>query len=115
MVYKRVLAFYYYFYSYSYDFISYLQKGWANNKAKTLDKQIQDLRQRILVVTSDNIHGKEVKHVIGSVIGVSKTPAASSAEFNLAEKEAMLDIINNAISIGANAITDLKMTTSGVQ
>ncbi|MFZ6008061.1 MAG: heavy metal-binding domain-containing protein [Nitrospirota bacterium] len=30
----------------------------------------------------------------------------------LAEKEAMLDIMNKAINMGANAIIDLKMTTS---
>ncbi len=75
----------------------------------------QDLRQRILVVTSSIIPGKEIKDVLGSVTGVSKVAASTDAEFRLAEKEALLDIMNQAINLGANSVIDLKMTTGSYQ
>jgi len=84
-------------------------------KAEKVNKQIQDLRQRILIVTSSTIPGKEIKDVIGSVTGVSKIAASTDAEFRLAEKEALLDIMNQAINLGANSIIDLKMTTGSYQ
>ncbi|HAK87560.1 MAG TPA: hypothetical protein DCP24_00550 [Nitrospiraceae bacterium] len=88
---------------------------WATRRTKIIDKEIQGLRQRILVVTSNNIPGKEIRDTLGSVTGISSIAAAGGAEVTLAEKEAMLDIINRAISMGANALIDLKMTTSAYE
>lgn len=87
----------------------------ARVKAEELDKQIQELSQRVLVVTSSTVPGKEIKRVIGAVTGVSKTEASTDAEFKLAEKEALLDIMQKAIELGANAIVDLKMTTGSYE
>lgn len=84
-------------------------------KTEAIDKQIQDLRQQILVVTSSTIPGKEIKDVMGSVTGVSKVAASTDVEFRLAEKEALLDIMNQAINLGANSVIDLKMTTGSYQ
>lgn len=84
-------------------------------KTKKIDKQIHDLRQRVLVVTSSTIPGKEIKDVLGSVTGVSKVAASTDAEFRLAEKEALFDIMNQAINLGANSVIDLKMTTGSYQ
>lgn len=41
--------------------------------------------------------------------------ASTDAEFRLAEKEALLDIMNQAINLGANSVIDLKMTTGSYQ
>jgi len=87
----------------------------ARVKAEELDKQIQELSQRVLFVTSSTVPGKEIKRVIGAVTGVSKTEASTDAEFKLAEKEALLDIMQKAIELGANAIVDLKMTTGSYE
>lgn len=95
--------------------ITFGRRKKAAIKTKEIDKQIQDLRRRILVVTSSTIPGKEIKDVIGSVAGVSKVEASTDVEFRLAEKEALLDIMNQAINLGANAIIDLKMTTGSYQ
>lgn len=93
----------------------------AYNKRKNetaiveLEEAIRQKLASITVVSTPEITGKKIRSVIGAVSGKSKTEATSRLEFDRAEKEAMLAIIENAIALGANAIVDLKATTSSYQ
>lgn len=80
-----------------------------------IEKDIQVLRERIIVVTSTSLPDKEVKSAIGNVTGISATAASTDRGFRKAEKEALADIMRQGIQIGANAIIDLKMTTGSYE
>jgi len=95
-------------------FIFYNQKR-AKAKGEALDKEIQRLRKQIIVTSSNFIPGREIKEVIGLVRGVSKTSASTDAEFRLAEKEALVEMMEEALRLGANAILDLKVTTGSYE
>lgn len=80
-----------------------------------LDKEIQELRSSIIVVTSNNLPNREIKGALGNVTGISETAASTDRGFRKAEKEALADIMHQGIQMGANAIVDLKMTTGSYE
>lgn len=80
-----------------------------------LEKEIQELRERITVVTSNSLPDKEIKGALGNVTGISATSASTDRGFRKAEKEAIADIMRQGIQMGANAIIDLKMTTGSYE
>jgi uncharacterized protein YbjQ (UPF0145 family) len=80
-----------------------------------LEKEIQELRERITIVTSTSLPNKAVKSALGNVTGISATAASTDRGFRKAEKEALADIMRQGIQIGANAIVDLKMTTGSYE
>lgn len=77
----------------------------------TLDVRLTQLRGDVVAVASSSIPGKDIQNVVGTVTGVSGTQAGTKEEFELAEKEALIAIIEKAHSMGANAITDLALST----
>lgn len=79
---------------------------------KTLEEVIDTYRNRITVVTTPTVPGKEIKHVHGAITGNATTQASSNAQTNLAEKEALLDLLKKADLLGANAIVDLKLAST---
>lgn len=87
------------------------------SKTKTLehtldiDAKLFNKRNDIVVVASSSVPHRDVARVIGSVTGVSTTQPCSKEQFELAEKEAKLELIEKAQSLGANAVVDLKMTS----
>lgn len=80
-----------------------------------LEKDIQGLRKRIIVVTSNSLPNREIKGALGNVTGISATAASTDRGFRKAEKEALADIMRRGIDMGANAIIDLKMTTGSYE
>jgi uncharacterized protein YbjQ (UPF0145 family) len=76
-----------------------------------ISEKLNALKQEILVVTSNNIAGKNIKKTLGIVRGVCDTPADSKKEFNLAEMEALCNMLIEAKNIRANAVTDVKIST----
>jgi uncharacterized protein YbjQ (UPF0145 family) len=80
-----------------------------------LDKNIQELRERIIVVTSNSLPDREIKSALGNVTSISATAASTDRGFRKAEKEALADIMRQGIHMGANAIIDLKMTTGSYE
>jgi uncharacterized protein YbjQ (UPF0145 family) len=80
-----------------------------------LEKDIQELRERITIVTSNSLPDRAVKSAIGNVTGISATAASTDRGFRKAEKEALADIMRQGIQMGANAIIDLKMTTGSYE
>ncbi|MEQ1533616.1 MAG: heavy metal-binding domain-containing protein [Sideroxydans sp.] len=87
----------------------------AKVSAFELDARLDNKRSEIVVVASSGIPGKEIQNVLGAVTGISNTQASSKEEFELAEKEAMLALIEKAQRLGANAIVDLKLSTGSYQ
>ena len=80
-----------------------------------IEKEIQVLKERILVVTSNSLPDRVIKGALGNVTGISATAASTDRGFRKAEKEALADIMRQGIQIGANAIIDLKMTTGSYE
>ena len=74
-----------------------------------ITEELNNLKKDILVVSSPDIPGKTVKNVLGLVRGISGQ-ATTEEKFNLAEAEALKNMINNAMSIGANAIISVRLT-----
>ena len=86
-----------------------------NNKTAELDDEIRNLRERIIVVTSNSLPDRQIKGAIGNVTGISATAASTDRGFRKADKEALADIMRKGIEMGANAIIDLKMTTGSYE
>lgn len=80
-----------------------------------LDKEIQELRHSITVVTSSSLPDRGITGALGNVTGISETAASTDRGFRKAEKEALADIMRQGIQMGANAIVDLKMTTGSYE
>lgn len=80
-----------------------------------LDRDIQELRGSITVVTSSSLPDRNIKGALGNVTGISETAASTDKGFRKAEKEALADIMRQGIQMGANAIVDLKMTTGSYE
>lgn len=86
-----------------------------SNKTAELDADIKSLREKIIVVTSNNLPDRQIKGALGNVTGISATAASTDRGFRKAEKEALADIMRQGIQMGANAIIDLKMTTGSYE
>ena len=80
-----------------------------------ISEKLNALKQEILIVTSNNIAGKNITKTLGIVRGISDTSTNSKKEFNLAEAEALYNMLNDAKNIGANAVTDVKISTGTYQ
>jgi len=93
----------------------FILSGRDGSRPEELDEKIKKLQEKILVVTSSDIPTKEVKEVLGGLTGISDTAASTGNGFRRAEKEAMVNIMNLGIQMGANAIVDLRMTTGSYE
>ena len=61
-----------------------------------ISEKINTLKQEILIVTSNNIAGKNITKNLGIVRGISDTSANTKKEFNLAETEALFNMLSDA-------------------
>lgn len=95
--------------------INIYKKNKAIASCTTIDLVLNQKRREVVVVSTPTVPSKNIKSVIGAVSGKSKTAASSPEEVDLAEKEALLAIIESAQGLGANAVVDLKATTSSYQ
>lgn len=84
----------------------------AESKITIATQEASELRQKVIVVSAETVPGKEIKQVAGHVIGTSKIEASRPEEAEAAEKEAMVDLMRNAVKMGANAVVGVKMQTS---
>ena len=90
--------------------LKYLQNSYLR-KTEQLENRIEELQQDVIVVTGSSVPGREIIKVIGPVVGFSTISSDTAGKFQQAEREAMLWLIKKARNEGANAVTDLKMTT----
>lgn len=83
----------------------------AVNKGKDIDVKIAEIKKEITIVNGSLIHGKKIIEVLGLVRGISDSQATTKEQFSLIEKEALYNMFKEARVLGANAITDTKLTT----
>ncbi len=83
----------------------------AVNKGKDIDNQIAEIKKEIMIVNGSSIPGKKIIKVLGLARGISDSQATTKEEFSLIEKEALYNMFKEARVLGANAITDAKLTT----
>ena len=93
----------------------FIQNLRAKRRSEQIESEINSLRKKILVVTGNTVPGKKILKVLGAVRAVSDTQASSRQEFDLAEKEAMKTLMTSAISLSANAIIDVRLSTGTYQ
>ena len=87
----------------------------AQQKKNSIVQNLEKLRDEIITVSSSEIPGKKIVKVIGVVSGISETQASTKDEFDLAEKEALYNMMLNAKNMGANAVIDIKPTTGSYE
>ena len=73
-----------------------------------LERELDLIRNQILLVTTDNVPGRRISRTIGYVESLSETEAASDWEYRLAEKDALLRLAKKALGIGANAVVGIR-------
>ena len=83
-------------------------KAAAVPRIAQLERELDLIKNQILLVTTDMLPGRRVVKTIGYVESLSETEAASDWEYRIAEKEALLALAQKAISIGANAVVGIK-------
>ncbi len=80
-------------------------------KSEGFERAVAAFKHRVTVVTSDNIPGSEITEVKGPVAGESETSSSRRSKLKIAELDAMIVIMHEALSLGANAITGYKVFT----
>lgn len=80
-----------------------------------IDARLFNKRNDLVVVATASIPHKEITRVLGNVTGTSTTQACTKELFELAEKEARLDLIEKAQLLGANAVVDLKLLSGSYE
>ena len=86
-----------------------------NRRSKTrterlvqLEHELDLLRNQILLVSTDDVHGTKIVKTFGYVEALSETEAASDLEYRIAEKDALLRLAQKALGIGANTVVGVR-------
>ena len=87
-----------------------------NRKSKTkserqldqLEHELNLIRNKVLLVSTDDVSGGKIVKTFGYVEALSETEAASDMEYRIAEKDALLRLAQKALSIGANAVVGVR-------
>jgi uncharacterized protein YbjQ (UPF0145 family) len=97
-------------------FVIYLPLRRKRQKARALEEkakaELSGLRDKLLVVSSSAVPGKEIVRVLGHATGTSRLEASSPEETDAAERQAMLSLMRNALEMGANAVIDTRLSSS---
>lgn len=97
-------------------FMMYLPFRRRNRRAQEIleacSLEMGEFRNRVLVVSSGVIPGKVIREVLGHVSGTSRIEASTPQEADAAEKQAMLNLMKNALDMGGNAVLDAKLSCS---
>ncbi len=75
-----------------------------------LNREIEALQDRILLVSTDSVPDQPTLKTIGYLESLSGIEAASDSDYRLAEQDALLKLVRNAQAQGANAIVGLRKT-----
>ena len=73
-----------------------------------IQQVLDEMKDRITVVTTPGVPGREIERVIGPVTAAEK---AYSGYYGAAEKKALLQLMNRAILLGADAVVELRRTS----
>lgn len=78
---------------------------------RRMDRMLSDLeaiKHQVLLASTDQPPSKAVIRTLGYLESVSAVEAASDADYQLAECDALLTLARNALAQGANAIVGLR-------
>lgn len=87
-----------------------------NHRSKTtavprfdqLERELDLIKNQILLITTDNIPDRKIVKTIGYVEDISEIEAASDWEYRIAEKDALLRMARKAKNMGANAVVGVR-------
>ncbi len=83
----------------------------VRRKSGEFKRAVAAFKHRVTVMASDNIPGNEITEVKGAVTGESETRSSRRSKLEIAEMDAMIVIMHEALSLGANAIIGYKVST----
>jgi uncharacterized protein YbjQ (UPF0145 family) len=89
--------------------------GKARKIIERASAEIMEFSREVLMVSSSEIPGREIKQVIGHVSGGSRIEASCPEETEAAALEAKLSLLRNAYNMGGNAIIDARLTSCSYQ
>jgi uncharacterized protein YbjQ (UPF0145 family) len=72
---------------------------------EALDEELGALRQKISIATTPEVHGKRVARELGAVTAEG---AAGSGFQRVAEKRALLSLMQRALALGADAVVNVR-------
>ena len=87
-------------------------KSMTEPKLAKLERELDLIRNQILLVTTDNLPGIRIAKTLGYLEALSPMEAASDWEYRLAEKDALLGLAQKARDIGANAVVGVRKTNA---
>jgi uncharacterized protein YbjQ (UPF0145 family) len=87
-------------------------KSMAEPKLDKLERELDLIRNQVLLVTTDDLPGIRITKALGYIEALSPTEAASDWEYRLAEKDALLSLAMKARDIGANAVVGIRKTNA---
>lgn len=73
-----------------------------------LERELDLIKNQILLVTTDNVPDRRIVKTIGYVEDISEIEAASDWEYRIAEKDALLRMAKKAKNMGANAVVGVR-------
>ena len=77
-----------------------------------LDSALASIREQLFLASTDSVSERSIAKTIGFVESMSGIEAASDADYQLAEREALLALGRQALAMGANAIVGLRKTNA---
>ena len=72
-----------------------------------LDTALATIREQVLLVSTDTVPQRKIVKTIGFLESMSGIEVTSDSDYRIAEKEALLGLGRQALSVGANAIVGL--------
>src|SRR3989338_1778110 len=87
-------------------------KSMTETKLDKLERELDLIRNQILLVTTDDVPGIRIAKTLGYIEALSPIEAASDCEYRLAEKDALLRLAKKARDIGANAVVGIRKTNA---
>lgn len=87
-------------------------RQYDTHRLAQLDAALAIIREQVLLVSTDTVPQHLVEKTLGFIESKSGIEAASDSEYQLAEKEALLSLGRQALSMGANAVVGLHKVNS---
>lgn len=73
-----------------------------------LDTELAAIREQVLLVSTETVPRQKIVKTIGFLESISGIEVSSDGDYRIAEKEALLALGQQALSVGANAIVGLR-------
>ncbi len=92
-----------------------IQEHLLVEKSESYEDEIKKLKEKIIITTTQSVPSRNILAILGTVEGTSPRTASTPREADVAKQEAMLALIKNALSMGADAVVNAQMHTSNFE